>query len=343
MAKIVTLGEIMLRLTSPFNKRFVQSDSFDVCYAGAEANVAVSLANFGMEAEFVTKVPDSPIGECAVAAVRKYNVITSNIAKGGERLGLYYLEMGSSLRSSNVIYDRANSSISQADTKDFDFDRIFENCSWFHFTGITPALSDKAAKLVEDALICAKKHSIYVSADINYRKKLWSTDKACRVMTPLMKYVDVCIAGPDDAEKILGVKVPREFNAQNGTDSVNYAAMSANLCDKYGFKYVASTMRESYSASDNGWSACIYSDKDKELYHSKQYRIFPIVDRVGGGDSFAAGLICGFSDGKDFKSALEFGVAASALKLTVPGDYNIVSKSEVESLLSGNLSGTVQR
>ena len=343
MAKVITMGEIMLRLSTPGNERFLQADEFDVCYGGGEANVAVSLANYGHDAEFVTKVPENPIGECAVAALRKMNVGTKHIAKGGERLGIYFLETGASMRASNVVYDRAHSSISTADASDFDFDSIFEGADWFHFTGITPAVSDKAAELTEIALKAAKKHGVKVSVDLNFRKKLWTSEKAQKVMTNLMQYVDVCIGNEEDAEKVLGFK-PGETDVTSGElELAGYKSIFEQMVAKFNFEYVVSSLRVSKSASDNGWSACIYSRDTKEFYHSKEYRVHPIVDRVGGGDSFAGGVICGFLDGKDFKNALEFGVAASALKHTIPGDFNIVTRAEVDALAGGDGSGRVQR
>ena len=343
MAKVVTMGEIMLRLSTPNNERFLQADEFDVCYGGGEANVAVSLANYGHDAEFVTKVPVNPIGECAVAALRKMNVGTKHIAKGGERLGIYFLETGSAMRASNVVYDRANSSIATATAEDFDFDAIFADADWFHFTGITPAISDAAAELTEVALKAAKKHGVKVSVDLNFRKKLWSSEKAQKVMTNLMQYVDVCIGNEEDAEKVLGFK-PGETDVTSGDLKLaGYEDIFKQMVEKFNFEYVISSLRVSKSASDNGWSACIYSRDAKEFYHSKDYRIHPIVDRVGGGDSFAGGTICGFLDGKNFKDALEFGVAASALKHTIPGDFNIVTRAEVENLAGGDGSGRVQR
>ncbi len=343
MAKVITMGEIMLRLSTPNNEKFIQADEFDVCYGGGEANVAVSLANYGHDAEFVTAVPDNEIGECAVAALRKYGVGTKNIAKCGERLGIYFLESGSSMRPSKVVYDRAHSSISTATEADFDFDAIFEGADWFHFTGITPAVSDSAAELTEKALIAAKKHGVKVSVDLNFRKKLWSSEKAQKVMTNLMKYVDVCIGNEEDAELVLGFK-PGETDVTSGElELAGYQDIFRQMVEKFNFKYVISSLRESYSASDNGWSACIYERDSKEFYHSRKYRITPIVDRVGGGDSFAAGVICGFLDGKDFKAALEFGVAASALKHTIPGDFNLVSRADVDALAGGDGSGRVQR
>ena len=343
MAKVVTMGEIMLRLSTPNNEKFIQADEFDVCYGGGEANVAVSLANYGHEAKFVTKVPENPIGDCAVAALRKLNVDTSAIARGGERLGIYFLETGSAMRASNVVYDRAHSSIATATADDFDFDAIFEGADWFHFTGITPAVSDAAAELTEAALKAAKAKGVKVSVDLNFRKKLWSSEKAQRIMSNLMQYVDVCIGNEEDAEKVLGFK-PGETDVTSGDlELAGYEDIFKQMVEKFNFEYVISSLRVSHSASDNGWSACIYSRDTKEFYHSREYRISPIVDRVGGGDSFAGGTICGFVDGKNFKEALEFGVAASALKHTIPGDFNLVSRADVENLAGGDGSGRVQR
>ena len=343
MARVVTMGEIMLRLSTPNNEKFIQADEFDVCYGGGEANVAVSLANYGHDAAFVTKVPENPIGDCAVAALRKLNVDTKFIAKGGERLGIYFLESGSAMRASNVVYDRAHSSISTAEVSDFDFDEIFKDADWFHFTGITPAVSDAAAELTEAALKAAKAHGVKVSVDLNFRKMLWSSEKAQKVMSNLMQYVNVCIGNEEDAEKVLGFK-PGNTDVTGGNLELDgYKDIFRQMVEKFNFEYVISSLRVSHSASDNGWSACIYSRDTKEFYHSREYRIRPIVDRVGGGDSFAGGTICGFLDGKNFKEALEFGVAASALKHTIPGDFNLVSRADVEALAGGDGSGRVQR
>ena len=343
MKKIVTMGEIMLRLSTPNNEKFIQADEFDINYGGGEANVAVSCANYGHSAEFVTAVPDNELGECAIAALRKYGVETKHIAKCGERLGIYYLETGSSMRPSKVVYDRAHSSITTATAADFDFDAIFEGADWFHFTGITPAVSDAAAVLTEEALKAAKRHGVTVSVDLNFRKKLWSSEKAQKVMTGLMKYVDVCIGNEEDAELVRGFKPGKTDVTSGELELAGYKSIFEQMVAKFNFKYAISSLRVSHSASDNGWSACIYSAETKEFYHSKTYSIHPIVDRVGGGDSFAGGVITGFLDGKDFKAALEFGVAASALKHTIPGDFNLVSRKEVESLAGGDGSGRVQR
>lgn len=343
MAKIVTMGETMLRLSTPNHEKFIQADEFDVCYGGGEANVAVSLANYGHDTDFVSKVPANPIGECAVAALRKMNVGTKFVARGGDRLGIYFLESGSAMRPSNVVYDRANSSIATATADDFDFDAIFEGADWFHFTGITPAISDSAAELTELACKAAKAKGVKVSCDLNFRKKLWTSEKAQKVMSNLMQYVDVCIGNEEDAEKVLGFKPGNTDVTSGELELAGYKSIFEQMVEKFNFEYVISSLRVSHSASDNGWSACIYKRDTKEFYHSREYRIHPIVDRVGGGDSFAGGVICGFCDGKDFKDTLEFAVAASALKHTINGDANMVTRAEVDALVGGDGSGRVQR
>ena len=305
MAKIVTLGEIMLRLSPQGNDRFIQSESFRIIPGGGEANVAISVANYGHEAYFVSKLPKHEIGQIAVNAMRRYGVNTEFIARGGDRVGLYYAETGASMRPSKVIYDRAHSAIAEADPKDFDFDKIMEGAAWFHWSGITPAISDKAAELTKLACEAAKRHGVTVSVDLNFRKKLWTSEKAISIMRPLMQYVDVCMR------------------------------------EQFGFKYVVSTLRESFSATFNGWKALIYDGK--EFYQSKRYEINPIIDRVGGGDSFSGGLIHGLLTKPTQGEALEFAVAASALKHTINGDFNLVSVDEVESLAGGNANGRVQR
>lgn len=341
MAKVVTMGEIMLRLSTPGYERFTQAKSFDVVYGGGEANVAVSLANYGHEAYFVTKLPNNPIGQSAVNHLRRFGVHTDYIARGGERVGIYYLETGASMRPSKVVYDRAHSAIAEATAKDFDFDAIFQDAEWFHFSGITPALSKTAAMLTEEALKAAKKHHVTVSVDLNYRKKLWTPQRAKEVMTNLMQYVDVCIGNEEDAEKVLGFKPGKTDVTTGELELEGYKDIFKQMKDQFGFKYVVTTLRESYSASDNGWSALIYDGE--EFYHSKKYNV-RIVDRVGGGDSFAGGLIYGLlSPEKDFKQALEFAVGASALKHTIPGDFNLVTVDEVENLIQGDASGRVQR
>ncbi len=340
MAKIITMGEIMLRLSSPGNSRFIQSNSFDVNYGGGEANVAVSLQNYANEAYFVSKVPEHEIGQAAINSLRRFGVHTEYMVRGGSRLGIYYLETGCSLRPSKVIYDRAHSSISEAKPEDFDFEAIFRDADWFHWSGITPALSDNAAECVRRACIAAKKAGVVISCDLNYRKKLWTPEKAQSVMRPLMQYVDVCIGNEEDAEMCLGFRP--DADVENGkTDADGYKDIFCKIIKEFGVKYVVSTLRESYNASINGWKAMIYDGK--EFYVSRHYDLKPIVDRVGGGDSFSAGLIHGLANGKPMQWALEFAVAASALKHTIPGDVNLVSASEVECLMNGNGNGRVER
>lgn len=338
--KVVTLGEIMLRLSPPGNTRFVQSDSFDVVYGGGEANVAVSCANYGHDAYFVTKLPEHEIGQSAVNALRKYGVMTDYIARGGDRVGINYLETGVAMRPSKVIYDRAHSAIAEADAADFDFDRIMEGADWFHWSGITPAISDKAAELTRLACEAAKRHGVTVSVDLNFRKKLWTKEKAQSVMKPLMKYVDVCIGNEEDAELCLGFKPDADVESGH-TDAEGYKEIFRRMSEEFEFSYVISTLRESFSASHNGWKAMIYNGK--EFYVSKHYDIDPIVDRVGGGDSFSGGIIHGLLTKPTQGEALEFAVAASALKHTVSGDFNLVSVAEVEALAGGDASGRVQR
>ena len=289
--KVVTFGEIMLRLAPEGYYRFVQATSYGATYGGGEANVAISLANYGMDASFVTKLPAHEIGQAGVNSLRQFGVDTSKIVRGGDRVGIYFLEKGASQRPSKVIYDRAGSAIATATTADFNWDEIFEGADWFHFTGITPAVSDAAIALTEAALKAAKAHGVTVSVDLNFRKKLWSSEKAQKVMTNLMQYVDVCIGNEEDAEKVLGFKPGNTDVTSGELELAGYVDIFNQMADKFGFKYIISSLRESHSASDNGWSACIMDGQTREFYHSRKYHITPIVDRVGGGDSFAAGLI----------------------------------------------------
>lgn len=343
MSKVVCFGEIMMRLNPEGYQRFVQAGRFEASYAGGEANVSVSLVNYGNEASFVTKLPDNDIARSAVNSLRQFGVDTSDIVKGGPRLGIYFVEKGASQRPSKVIYDRAGSSIALAKREDFDWDKIFEGADWFHFTGITPALGGENPEICLDACKAAKAKGIKISCDLNFRKKLWSSEKAKEVMTNLMQYVDVCIGNEEDAEKVLGFKPGNTDVTSGDLELSGYQDIFKQMVAKFNFEYVISSLRVSHSASDNGWSACIYKRDTQEFYHSREYRITPIVDRVGGGDSFAAGVICGMLDGKEFKDALEFGVAASALKHTIPGDFNLVSRADVENLCGGDGSGRVQR
>lgn len=338
--KVVTLGEIMLRLSPEGNNRFVQVDSFDVIWGGGEANVAVSCANYGHDAYFVSKLPKHEIGQAAVNALARYGVHTDYIARGGERVGIYFLETGASMRPSKVIYDRADSAIAKASPADFDFDAIMEGADWFHWSGITPAISDASAELVLLACQAAKRHGVTVSVDLNFRKKLWTPEKARSVMRPLMEYVDVCIGNEEDADLCLGFKP--EADVEGGeTAAEGYKGIFREMAATFGFKYIATTLRESFSATHNGWKGMIFDGK--EFYESKRYDINPIIDRVGGGDSFSGGLIHGLLTMDSQGDALEFAVAASALKQTIPGDFNAVSAEEVKALAGGAPNGRVQR
>jgi 2-dehydro-3-deoxygluconokinase len=338
--KVVTLGEIMLRLSTPDFKRYVQSDSFDVTYGGGEANVAASLCNYGLNGAFVSKVPNNAIGQSAINHLRRFGVDTQFISRGGERLGIYFLETGASMRASQVIYDRAHASIADVSSDEFDFDKIFEGCDWFHTTGITPALSDKSAALTLAALKAAKAKGITTSIDLNYRKKLWSKEKAREVMSQLCQYVDVCIGNEEDADTTLGFTSKGTDVTKGELNLDGFKDVFKQMKEKFGFKFIASSLRESHSASDNGWSALVYDGSD--FYHTKEYSV-RIVDRVGSGDSFASGLIYGLVTGMSMNEAAEFGVAASALKHTIPGDLNHATLSEVKDLMMGDGSGRVQR
>lgn len=340
MGKFITFGEIMLRLAPMGYDRFVQSREFGVVYGGGEANVAVSLANYGKEAYFVTKLPKHEIGQAAVNELRKYGVHTELIKRGGDRVGIYYCEKGASQRPSKVIYDRAHSAIAEAKSGDFDWKSIFEGAEWFHFTGITPALSDETAAITLEAVKAAKEAGVTVSVDLNYRKKLWSTEKAGRVMADIVKYCDVVIANEEDAEKVFGIKAAATNIEGGELNEEGYRDVAKQLVERFDLKHVAITLRESFSASHNGWSAMMYDGK--EFYKSKRYDM-TVIDRVGGGDSFGGGLIYGLSSGMDNQAALEFAVAASCLKHTVEGDFNLVSVEEVEALAQGDASGRVQR
>lgn len=338
--KIITFGEIMLRLQTPSYERFVQAKSFDVVYGGGEANVAVSLANYGMDATFVTKLPNNPIGNACLSELKKYNVDTKHIARGGDRLGIYFVEKGAAQRASNVVYDRANSSIATAKADDFDWDCIFEGVSWFHFTGITPALSDEMSEICLSALKKAKEKGITVSCDLNYRKKLWSREKAGQVMAGLMPYVDVLIANEEDAESVFGIKASNTDINSGRIDTFGYEDVCKQLVAKFGFQYVAVTLRESISASENNWAAMLYDTK--EFYFSSKYNMM-IVDRVGGGDSFAGGLIFAMLQEYNKQDVIKFAVAASCLKHSIIGDFNLVGLDEVKNLMKGDGSGRVQR
>lgn len=338
--KVVCFGEIMLRLSPPGYLRFEQAHSFDVVYGGGEANVAVSLANYGVDACFVTKVPANPVGRAAINEMRRYGVDTRFMQEGGERLGIYFLEKGASQRPSKVVYDRKLSAISQAAMKDFDWQTIFSGADWFHFTGITPALGDNVAEAVREACIAAKAAGLTVSCDLNFRKNLWSSEKAGKVMATFMPHVDVCIANEEDAEKVFGIRAADSDVTGGVLSHEGYKAVAGQLKERFGFQIVAITLRGSISASDNNWAAMLY--KNGEYHFSRNYPVH-IVDRVGGGDAFAAGLIYTFLNGYGDKDALEFAAAASCLKHSIEGDANHVTVEEVKTLMAGEASGRVRR
>lgn len=337
--KIVTFGEIMLRLTPPDHKRIVQTDTLDVIYGGGEANVAVTLANFGLDSYYVTKLPENPVGQAALNEIRRFGVKTDYIVRGGDRLGIYYCENGASQRPSNVIYDRAYSAIAEATPDDFDWENIFADADWFHITGITPALSENMAEISIQAVKAAQAHGVKVSCDLNYRAKLWSRERAGEVMAELLQYVDVCIANEEDAEMVFGIKSGSDITAGE-INVAGFQDVAAQLIERFGIEIVGSHLRISHSASHNGWLV-VLSD-GKEFVQSRQYDIH-IVDRVGGGDSFAGGLIYSLLAGKSLQEAAEFGAAASCLKQSIPGDFNHVSVKEVNTLVGGDGSGRVKR
>ena len=340
MKRIITFGELMLRLAPENYLRFVQSDKYEATYGGAEANVAVSLANYGESAAFVSKLPAHEIGQAGVNSLRKFGVDVSKIVRGGERVGIYYCEKGASQRPSKVVYDRAYSAISMAKKSDFNWSEIFDGADWFHFTGITPALSDEVAEICLEAVKAAKAMGITISCDLNFRKKLWSKEKAGKVMGELCGYIDYCIANEEDAKDVFGIEADDTDIYGGKLNREGYISVAKKLTDRFGFKGVAITLRESISASDNHWSGMLYTEG--EAYFSKRYTMH-IVDRVGGGDSFGAGLIYSLVNGKDPQSAIEFAVAASCLKHSIEGDYNMVSVAEVSNLAGGDASGRVQR
>ena len=344
MSKVITFGEIMLRLKSPALERFFQSPSLEATFGGGEANVAVSLANYGMDAAFVTVLPKNDIGEACLRELRGFGVDTTRIVRKDGRMGIYYLETGACQRPSKVIYDRAGSAMAEAVPGDIDWKKVFNGATWFHITGITPAISQGAADLSLEAVKAAKELGVHVSCDLNYRKNLWKYGKrADEVMTELVKYVDTVIANEEDFQKSLGLSAESSSAVEEGQIDVElYKKIASTAMEKYpNIKRVAITLRESHSADRNDWSACLYNGK--EFFLSRKYSITDIVDRVGGGDSFGGGLIYGLNNYPDEKTALEFAVAASCLKHTIPGDYNRVSVSEVESLMKGSGTGRVQR
>ncbi|MBQ6490213.1 MAG: sugar kinase [Solobacterium sp.] len=342
MSRVVTFGELMVRL-QPFNyERFVQASTLEFTFGGGEANVAVSLANYGVDTAFVTKLPAHAIGQAAVNSLRRYGVDTTKITRGGDRVGIYYNEKGASQRGSVCIYDRANSAIQLAKPEDFNWDEIFDGAEWFHFTGITPALGENVVEITRQACKAAKAKGLKISCDLNYRGKLWTREQARAAMTDLCQYVDVCISNEEDAKDVFGIEAEATNIYGGQLNHEGYKSVAKQLADKFGFEKVAITLRESHSASDNGWSAMLYDVASDEYCFSKKYEL-RIIDRVGGGDSFGGGLIYALLNGYSTQAAVEFAVAASALKHTIEGDYNMMTVSEVEKLAGGDGSGRIQR
>jgi 2-dehydro-3-deoxygluconokinase len=340
MARVVTFGEIMLRLAPPGYQRFFQSPMFEATFGGGEANVAVSLSIFGIQSAFVTKLPKNAIGDAAIGELKRFGVDTDKITRGGDRVGIYYCEKGASQRASKVVYDRAHAAIAEAKTADFNWDEIFKGAEWFHFTGITPALSESAAEIALAACKKAKEKGVKVSCDLNYRKNLWSTEKAGKVMAGLMQYVDLLIANEEDSEKVFGITADNTDVTSGHISHDGYKGVAKKLVDTFGFKQVAITLRTSHSASDNGWAGMLY--ENGEAFFSREYEV-RIVDRVGGGDSFGAGLIYAMLNGQKPLEAINFAVAASCLKHSIEGDFNRATLDEVKALAGGDASGRVQR
>ena len=340
--KVVSFGEIMLRLSPDGYYKLFQKPELNTSFCGAEANVAVALSNFEDEAEFVTALPDNDIGRAACRELMRYGVRTDNIVYTGDRLGIFFAEKGASQRPSKVIYDRKNSAIALADSSSFDWEKIFDGADWFHITGITPALSDSLAKISVDAVKAAKKAGLTVSCDINYRSKLWSAQKARPVMTEIMKYVDVCIGNEEDAEIVFGIKAGTTDVTKGQLDTDGYKKSLQTVAETFGCKIVAYSQRKSYSASDNGWSGIIYDDEKKQVYTSAQYDI-RITDRIGGGDAFASGLIYALHNNISPANAIETAAAAGCLDQTLEGDFCLFGINDVIDLAGGNSSGRVKR
>ena len=342
MSEFMSFGEIMLRLKTPGHERFFQSPTLEATFGGGEANVAVALANYGLDAGFISALPDNDVGESAIRELRRFGVDTTHVNRSGDRVGIYYLETGANQRPSKVVYDRAGSSICEAQPGDFDWQTVFAGAKWLHITGITPALSESAAALSLEAVRAAKENGVTVSCDFNYRGKLWKYGKtAPEVMSELVKYVDVGIANEEDCQKSLGITV--DVDVESGDlDTTKYEALSAKVLEQYpDMSVIAITLRESHSADRNGWSACLRDADGFRL--SRHYELTDIVDRVGGGDSFASALIYGLNAYDDRQQSLEFAVAASCLKHSISGDFNRVSVPEVQNLMGGDGSGRVQR
>jgi 2-dehydro-3-deoxygluconokinase len=339
--KIVLFGELMMRLSTKKHERIVQAREFEVLYSGAEANLGVALKSFGIESYMVSSVPDNPVGEACLSYMRQYQLNLDHVKKNGFRLGIYYVETGAAHRPSTFLYNRKGSSITELRKGDIDWDTVFEGKDWFHFAGITPALADSVAELTKEACIAAKKKGLTVSCDLNFRRKLWSPEKAREVMTDLMQYVDILFTNEEEASTVFGIAA-RGCDVKAGKISYEgYEDVAAQLYEKFKLQYVSISLRESISATVNDWSGMLYDGK--KYYTSKKYHLDYIVDRVGGGDAFSSGIIYGLMTGQDLQESVEFAAAASCLKHTIHGDFNLVSFDEILSLMAGDASGRVQR
>ena len=342
MVRTVCFGEIMLRLSPPGFERLFQSPLLHATFGGGEANVAVSLAQFGFDSAYVTRLPANPVGDAALKVLRAEGVSVEHVVRGGDRLGIYFAETGASQRPSTVIYDRSHSAIAELQPGSVPWHDVFDGAAWFHFTGITPALSRSAAECTREALQAARRAGVRVSVDLNYRRKLWSEREARDTMRPLMSLVDVVIANEEDLQAVLGIDVAQVDVTAGELSAERYREAAERVVQEFGVKHVAVTLRESLSASDNAWSGVLLDAATHRFYQSQRYSV-RLVDRIGGGDSFAAGLIFGLATGRDSEASLRFAVAASALKQTIPGDFNHVTVNEVERLAAGDASGRVQR
>jgi 2-dehydro-3-deoxygluconokinase len=342
MVKTVCFGEILLRLSPPGFERLFQSPQLHATFGGGEANVAVSLAQFGCDSVYVTRLPANPIGDAAIRTLRAEGVDVEHIVRGGSRVGIYFAETGASQRASTVVYDRAHSAIAEMQPGSVPWHDVFEGAAWFHFTGITPALSGMARDCTREAVQAARRAGVRISVDLNYRSKLWSKSDAQQTMRPLMPLIDLVIANEEDLQAVLGIDVPHADVTAGSLDAAAYRQAAERVAGEFGAKQVAVTLRESLSASDNAWSAVLLDAPARAFHHSQRYLV-RLVDRIGGGDSFAAGLIHALAAGRDGETALRFAVAASALKQTIPGDFNHVSAAEVDALAAGDASGRVRR
>lgn len=337
----VFFGELMMRLSTKRHERIVQAREFDVSYSGAEANLGVSLVNYGVRSHMVSSVPDNAVGDACIAYMRQYGLGLENVKRNGFRLGIYYVETGASQRPSTFLYNRKGSSITELKSGDFDWDAIFAGKHWFHFTGITPALSDSVADMTREACAAAKRSGVTVSADLNFRKKLWSAEKAREVMGGLMQYVDVLFTNEEEAEVVFGIRAGGTNVKAGSLNEEGYRDVARQLKDRFGFEYVSITLRESVSATVNDWSGMLYDGRS--FYVSRKYHIDPVIDRIGGGDAYSAGIIYGLLTGQDLRETVEFAAAASCLKHSIHGDVNLVSFDEVLALMHGDASGRIQR